>query len=211
MTKEQLIQFGWHNTSDSFVEALNNALVDYGITDRVSIAMFMATMAKESYWGDKTIEQGSDSYFKSKSYGKNRRGAGYIQVTGKELHKAFLTYIGDGFNGIDTATYIAKNYPMEAAAWYWAVLKTTRLGSLNQYIEHYGNSEAVFLLTQNIVLGFPSAVDYPHLDSDLRKIVEGAEYEISDNRLIISGISYPLPGDWIFRSNAYVKALDIFV
>ena len=131
VTKEQLEQIGWKKLDDTFVSSLNDSLNKYSITDRSSIALFLATMTAESGGGKNTLEQGSDEYFAGKdTYGKNDRGAGYIQVTGRQAHLDFLATMGDSFKGEDTATYIAKNYPIEASAWYWATANKSGEGNL---------------------------------------------------------------------------------
>lgn len=211
VTKDQLIEFGWKDTSDGFVEALNSALLRYEIVDKNSIAMFMATMASESGWGAATLEIGTDSYFASKGYDRYQRGAGFIQLTGRAAHLNFLKSMGDSFSGQDTATYIAKNYPMEASAWFWSNAAKTGMGNLNAYVEEYGAGENVFLATQYFVNGFPSAQKYPTFGNDLGAIRAGADFKIEGNKLYVNGKTYPVFINWQERKANYQKAIDAFV
>lgn len=106
------------------------------------------------------------------------RGVGYIQLTGKQTQENFLKAIGrdcDMVNfGMDKVHYIAKYYSLEAAAWFWATTNVvkTGMGSLNDYVNANGNSEAIFLITQYYVNGFTAT------DKDLATIRLGGEYKI---------------------------------
>lgn len=55
---------------------------------------------------------------------------------------------------MDKVHYIAKYYSLEAAAWFWATTNVvkTGMGSLNDYVNANGNSEAIFLITHSIML-----------------------------------------------------------
>lgn len=64
----------------------------YGITDKTSILMFIATIGTESWYGTYVTEKYNDGYFDSKPYTKNTRGAGLIQLTGS-VQKDFLQYL----------------------------------------------------------------------------------------------------------------------
>ncbi|OPZ89759.1 MAG: tRNA nuclease WapA precursor [Firmicutes bacterium ADurb.Bin419] len=213
VTAAQLKEFGWSDTSDAFVKKLNDALVRYGITDKDSIALFMATMAEESGWGKYTIEQGSDSYFAGKKYGKNGRGAGYIQITWRDTHLKFLKSMGDNFSGADTAQYIADHYPMEAAAWFWSNEAKTGEGNLNAYVNKNGSNLGIFLITQYFVNGLvtdkngnvPAA-----FMSDLAAIRQGGTFNINGTSLSVNGNTWRLPVNWSSRKDAYDKAIKAF-
>ncbi|BCN29436.1 RHS repeat-associated core domain-containing protein [Anaeromicropila herbilytica] len=206
VTVTQLQEFGWCNTSDAFVKKLNGALISYGITNKNSIALFMATMAAESDYGRTALEEGSDSYFAGKSYGKNRRGAGYIQITHKETHLTFLKTIPNcSYSGEDTATYIAKNYAVEASAWYWSKMQKTGEGNLNAYVTKNGGNLGIFLITQYYVNGVPDGIM-----NDLTAIRKGSKFKIGKNSLSVNGHSYRLPNGWAKRKSAYDKAVQVF-
>ena len=205
VTVSQLKEFGWRDTSDAFVKKLNDTLIKYGIKDKNSVALFMATMAAESDYGRVALEEGSDSYFAEKSYGKNRRGAGYIQITHKETHLAFLKTMNDSFSGEDTASYIAKNYAMEASAWYWSKMQKTGEGNLNAYVTKNGGSLGVFLITQYYVNGVPNGIN-----NDLASIRKGDSFTINENSLSVNGHTYRLPNGWNKREDARNKAMEVF-
>jgi hypothetical protein len=180
VTAQQLKDFGWADTSDEFVERLNKGLIRYGITDKNSIAFFMATMAEESGRSKYSYEIRSD--FSKSSYNSNDRGAGYIQITHRETHLAFLKSMGDDFSGADTATYISENYALESALWFWSSekAKSTSVGSLNDYVETYGSGKGVFLITQYYVNGWPSG---NNTNTNLAYIRNGGSFDDSSGRL----------------------------
>lgn len=215
---QQLKDFGWTDTSDAFVDELNDTLIRYGITDKASIVQFIATMAAESAWGYYTIEQGSDDYFNNQPYGKNERGAGYIQITWSETHLNFLKSMGDTFSGNDTATYIANNYPMEAAAWFWSNAAKTSEGNLNAYSTKNGNSLGDFLCTQYYVNGLV-VIDGKvpqEFKGDLASISNGEAFTINKDAnknstsLSINGHTWRLPNHWDDRVYAYNEAIGAF-
>ena len=206
VTAKQLKDFGWKQSSEAFATRLNKALYNNGITNIHSIRMLMATMAAESDYGRYTIEQGSDAYFKGKSYGKNKRGAGYIQITHESTHKDFLKSVVCKFTGADTATYIANNYELEASVWYWSTYKKIGNLTLNKYAETLGNgSEGIFLIIQYYVNGVPSGIG-----SDLTSIRNGGKFEIKNNKLKVGKNEYRLPNGWDKRKKAYDKAKTVF-
>ena len=193
---EQLEEFGWKAITvdkQNYIIKFNRTLNQYGITSKASITMLMATMAHESNFGQDNIEgmqNGKElltkdnwkSYIKDVSGNSNLefddRGVGYIQLTGKQTQENFLKAIGrdcDMVNfGMDKVHYIAKYYSLEAAAWFWATTNVvkTGMGSLNDYVNANGNSEAIFLITQYYVNGFTAT------DKDLATIRLGGEYKI---------------------------------
>ena len=213
VTVDQLKKFGWGDTSKAFIKKLNAALDTYDITDKDSIALFMATMAEESGWGKNTIEQGSDAYFAKKKYGKNGRGAGYIQITWSDTHLEFLKTMKDDFSGKNTAKHISDNYPMEAAAWFWSNEEKTGDGNLNAYVKKNGGSLGIFLITQYFVNGLVTDkkgnVPKAFMD-DLTCIRQGGAYKITSNSLIINGNTWRLPTNWDSRKDAYDKAIKAF-
>lgn len=171
----------------------------------------MATMAAESGWGKNTLEQGSNAYFANKKYGKNERGAGYIQITWRNTHLAFLKSMNDSFSGADTATYIANKYPMEASAWFWSNMQKTGEGNLNAYVNKNGGDLGIFLITQYYVNGVPQGID-----KDLSSIRKGGSFTINKDKkgnsvsLSVNGNTYSLPNGWDDRVDAYNKAVNAF-
>jgi RHS repeat-associated protein len=216
VTATQLKKFGWSDTSDVFVKKLNDALVNYGITDKESITLFMATMAAESDFGRDKLEVGTEKYFKSNGYTANTRGAGYIQITGADTQKKFLKTIPKPYSGKDTASYIARNYALEASAWYWSNMKKTGEGNLNAYVRKNGGGLGVFLIMQFFVNGLPSTSSAFY--NDLTSIRNGTSFSINKNgkgqsvSLSVKGNSYQFSKyfNWDIRKNAYDKATIAF-
>lgn len=201
------------------LEQLKEYMYQYGITDRYSICMFLATIGEESGDGTKLTEaKDENSDYSQCTYEFHTRGAGLMQVTGWD-QKEFLEYIKgeieadpgradsglkeeiqdliDGYdnppaikiingeekencgNSKDVTAFIAKNYPIESAVWYWATYKKCTYYedvskedgesiSLNEYvcvitenldisvcIQHENALENVFLATQYYVNGSP--------------------------------------------------------
>ena len=228
VTIEQLEEFGWrafNGKKEDYIVKFNRTLNEYGITNKASITMFMATMAHESNFGIDNIEgmrNGKEtlsadnwsSYIKRVSSGStmkfDERGAGYIQLSWKDTQDTFLKEIGAYDNmlsdEVDRVHYIAANYSLEASAWFWGTtnVKKTGVGSLNDYASTYGNTEGIFLITQYFVNGFTANSD------DLEIIRNGGEYEIKEGRLIVGNHSNPLPKNWEDRSEKYKKAYDVF-
>lgn len=86
------------------IEQLREYMYQYGITNRYSVCMFLATLGEESGEGSElkegkgVKEEGEESeeknkeIFKNDIYGYHTRGAGLIQLTG-ETQKHFLEYL----------------------------------------------------------------------------------------------------------------------
>ena len=215
VTAAQLKKFGWRDTSDAFVKQLNDALVRYGITDKESICLFMATIAAESDFGRVTLEEGSDAYFNENGYDRYTRGAGYGQITHKAEHLAFLKsdLIKDSFSGKDTAAYIGNKYPILSATWEWSKAPKSGEGNLNTYVTKNGGSLGIFLITQYYINGF---VKKEGFNDDLVSIRNGGSFSISKDKegksssLSVNGHTYRLPNGWDKREDAYNKAIKAF-
>ncbi|MDR1156825.1 MAG: hypothetical protein LBK75_00745 [Oscillospiraceae bacterium] len=192
-----LNDIGWQNASRSMAEELAEILELYGITTKESIALFLATCAHESDYGSLILENGTDTYFAGKKYGKNARGVGYIQLTWPENHLEFLRYKGDSYSGQETAQHIYENYnPWEISAYTWTIVEHPSV--LNDYVNQYGVGENVFLVTQYYINGW--------LDGggdDLSAIRKGTPYEIKNGRLYVNGHDYRLPNGWENRMKVY--------
>lgn len=130
------------------------------------------------------------------------RGAGYIQITWRDTHLEFLNAMGDSFNGDNTADYIAQNYPIEAFVWYWTNADKTSMHSLNVYVEQYGASKEIFLITQYFVNGYKTGID-----TSLAAIRNGASYSIDTkkNTLTVGNNTFNLPIGWDDRENYWRK------
>lgn len=219
ITSQMMKDFGWP-LSDEELSKLNDILEKYGITDMRSIRLFMATCAHESGKGTNgALEKLKKDGTTVGRYKPTERGAGYIQITWKDKHKQFLASIPDSFSGTDTATYIAENYPWEAAAWFWTSKKAKTMGKdikrpLNKYVVKYGDSKDIYLLIQYAVNGWPD--DLPEGMDD--KIRNGeVEWKVKNGRLYVEGIDIcKAPNGWnnqendYNRENTYNEAINSF-
>lgn len=187
----------WEKNMDSFKEVygedvfgkLQDSMYHYGITDEISVLMFLSTIGAESEYGTRVTERYTDAYLEGKSYTKNTRGAGLIQVTGS-TQIGFLEYVKgtledgnqiseiqkyiDGYKEVGIAydntygnatEFIAQNYAIESATWFWAKNdKKCKLFdsngeeqkmSINDYIENVdaANFNNLFLVSQYCVNG----------------------------------------------------------
>lgn len=148
------------------IEKLKECMYQYGMTNRYSICMFLATIGTESADGGALVERKNPS--DNATYTKETKGAGLMQVTGFD-QKEFLEYLKaemlkpeskredkylltkvqeclDGYtdpcpkviiagkevnrcdNSEDVAGFIAENYPIESAVWYWNTYKSAHIG-----------------------------------------------------------------------------------
>jgi len=164
---------------DDCMERLKEYMYEYGITDEVSILMFLCTIGVESGYGAYILEERDKNNFGDiKSYSFNTKGAGLIQITGA-TQIAFLCYEKeellkdgddekaaeiqkyiDGFynkgskveNEYNVAQYIADNYAIEASTWFWAK-NSCKEFYLNDFIieNKNGNLFNLFLVSQYYV------------------------------------------------------------
>ena len=131
VSKSQLQQFGWKNVSKSSVKDLNDALNEYKINTPLKIQHFMAQTAAESQLGLYTLELADGSDYEGRTDlgntqagdGRKFKGAGYIQLTGRNNYTAFSKAMGDKNILAKGAQYVANNYPWKASAFLWNNLK----------------------------------------------------------------------------------------
>jgi hypothetical protein len=210
ITAAQLKSFGWNDTSDKKVTALNNTLEKYGITSKESKTLFLATCGHESGKGLNSLERLNKDGTTAGKYEKNERGAGYIQITWEDTHRQFLKTVNDSFDGKDTATYISEKYPWEAAGWFWSTKEAKSAGntSLNKYVDKYGSSKGVFLITQYLVNGWPEGLT----NEAAINIRDGkVSWKIEDGKLNVN--NQPIcnaPNGWTDREKNYNDAVECF-
>jgi predicted chitinase len=221
VTMEMMREFGWQEnllTSDYMLK-LNNCLEFFGITNKISMKLFLATCGHESGKGKETLENLRNDSTTEDTYKPYERGAGYIQITWRDAnHLPFLASVDDDYKEMNTAEYISENYPWEASAWYWATapanfkasLKPTSNITLNDFIIMYGDSLFVYLLVQYAVNGWP---EQSPTGAAAKSVLDGAEWYIENGRLFISGDSnsYTLPTNWEDREKNYNDAISVFI
>lgn len=120
VNEEAFSGMGWnlsifYNTyGNDAIEVLKNQMYKYGITDTISICMFLATLGAESGDGEKLLE--GLPLAPDATYTERTRGAGLIQITGKD-QKAFLEYIQSTLSNADPMYTQIQNvlngYPLQ--------------------------------------------------------------------------------------------------
>ena len=127
--------------SQEDVDEINRVLETYEINTPERIACFLAncavaslsgTLPLEKYKGDNIFEyfRKYEIGYRAKQLGNTQegdgakyRGAGAIQVTGRDAYTRFSEYAGDPKILEDGALYVGKEYFWEAAGYYWGVYK----------------------------------------------------------------------------------------
>lgn len=216
----QMSAFGFSITASELKE-LNTFLENYELTDKNSIALFMATCGHESDKGAIMLEKGDEAYFNGNGYTGNTRGAGYMQITGED-HQKFYDEI-EVKKPANSAKDIADNYPWLSAVWEWAKDAKGSGVIMNSYVKTNGSGENIFLITQYFVNSYLNKDDYPHFDSDLGSIRRGAEYTYDHEQkwvnadgkefigvLKINGRTYRLPKNYEDRLDNYREAIKHF-
>lgn len=126
VTAEQMQKLGWTNVNDEMVKGLNNCLQKYDITTPERIRHFLSQCSQESGLGKFTEEQDpgykyegrSDLGNVNKGDGPKYKGAGYIQITGRNNYQEFTDDMGDP-KIMDGADFVAEKYPWESAGFWW--------------------------------------------------------------------------------------------
>lgn len=221
---------------DNVLGELKKLMGKYGITDKTSILMFIATIGTESWYGKYLTELYDDGYFDSKYYTKNTRGAGLIQLT-HSVQKEFLQYLRSQVDDNskkaeeldryinsfynkgkvvcskeNVAEYIANNYALESAVWFWANCKTMQITennkktivSINEFIKNFNgkncNLDNLFLAVQYKVNGSRFTPE------ELEAIAKSKKCVINGKQAQINGNPQLLPNGWDSRNKDWKKA-----
>jgi len=126
VTAEQCQQiFGRAITVEQLAD-LNSCLNRFEITTPASICHFMAQIAHES-GGLRYMQELADgtAYEGRKDLGNNQpgdgprfKGAGVIQLTGRENYEKFSRFVGDP-EVMTGCSYVAERYPFTSAGFWW--------------------------------------------------------------------------------------------
>lgn len=211
VTMKQLSAYKFSITDEGLKE-LNQLLKDYNITDKGSIALFLATCTHESAKGTKLLEEGDETYFIAHGYTSKTRGAGYLHIT-KDDQVKFYRDVLKREPPEDPAQDIADNYAWWSAVWEWGECAKGAGVIMNNYVEKNGSGENVFLITQYFINSYLKKEQYPYFDSDLGFIRAGGEYvcNFDTEELEVRGRSYRLPNNYDDRKSKYDEAIKIFM
>ncbi|WP_010503479.1 glycoside hydrolase family 19 protein [Paenibacillus elgii] len=132
---EQLEQIGFENVNFDMAVDLNMTLLKYDITTTDRIRHFLAQTYVESNHGSRLTEMYNDpeeeyfSQYDSRNGnskpgdGSKFRGAGYIQITGRDVYQKFADFIDDRKIVEEGYSYVAEHYAWEAAGYFWSHYK----------------------------------------------------------------------------------------
>lgn len=211
ITMSQMEEFNFTITDEELAE-LNDLLKKYNITDKGSIALFMAACGHESAMGTKLLEDGDEAYFKAHNYSSQTRGAGYMQITGAEQEKFYKEALNIEVP-TNPAQDIANNYAWHTAVWEWGQSKKGSGVVMNKYVEKNGSGENIFLITQYFINSYLDRNKYPQFDSDLADIRAGGDYsyDLDAGILKVGENTYRLPVNYADRKRKYDEAIKIFM
>ena len=193
------------------ISMMNALLKKYGIKKKKSIALMMATCDQESGQGRIMQEEGDDNYCRSHGYTVYTKGAGYIQITGKD-QLDFLSYIGVKPK-TNRTEQISKKYAWEAACWEWGICQKGG-HSMNKYVSDHGKSISVFLITQYYINGWPYSKGdkkYEQFNSDMTSLRKKTKkFSYNRKKIVVDNMKYRAPSRWSERSKSYEKAMKVF-
>ena len=129
ITLRDMERFGFQTTSKE-VSDLNDVMSKYKINHTYHrVWHFLAQCAHESGYGKYRTELYNSKYDFESYVGRmgNRnlddafkyRGAGFIQITGRDNYTLFSKAFNNPKILSIGATHVAKYYPWESAAWFW--------------------------------------------------------------------------------------------
>jgi len=127
VTAAQLNSIGWRNVTDSMIRDLNDCLQRFSITTKPRLRHFISQCSHESGAGHYTKEIASGIAYDGRSDlgnthpgdGPKYKGAGYLQMTGRNNYQSLANAIGDPrvMDGVD---YVAEHYPWTSAGYWWS-------------------------------------------------------------------------------------------
>lgn len=130
----QLNTIGWRNVKDSVLKDLNDCLQRFSINTAPRLRHFISQCSHESGAGHYTREIASGTAYEGRADlgntqtgdGPRYKGAGYLQMTGRNNYQSFANAIGDPrvMEGVD---YVAEHYPWTSAGYWWNTHKMNQM------------------------------------------------------------------------------------
>jgi len=127
VTTAQLSIIGWRNVKDSVINDLNACLQRFSITTIPRLRHFISQCSHESGAGRYTKEIASGTAYEGRADlgnihpgdGPKYKGAGYLQITGRNNYQSFANAITDPrvMEGVD---YVAEHYQWTSAGYWWS-------------------------------------------------------------------------------------------
>lgn len=144
VTPEFMKEIGWNIDNKSVIE-LNLIIEKYDIKTQERLSHFLSQCSQESGCGIYRLEIASGEAYENRTDlgniepgdGPKYKGAGYIQLTGRNNYTDFAQHVNDNEVIEKGANYVAENYAWECAGYYWE--KT----DLNTQIDNGTTVEAV--------------------------------------------------------------------
>lgn len=223
------------NYGQNVFKKLRKFMRQYGITDRKSILMFIATIGTETWYGLYITEYCKDKKVTSKYYEYNTRGVGLVQITGsaqwdflkymrskepdgskkaKELDRYINAFYKNGARTcckLNAAEYIAEHYPIESAMWVWNA--NTQNISIQKDGKNHGTTLDKFIRkmdgnTDNVFLAIQYSINGKKLsDKDLEKMSRSKKrVVIEENEVKFNGEKAVCPIGWENRYNDWKNA-----
>ncbi|MGE5389466.1 MAG: peptidoglycan-binding protein [Deltaproteobacteria bacterium] len=134
VTAAQLNTIGWRNVKDSVLKDLNDCLQRFSINSAPRLRHFISQCSHESGAGRYTKEIASGADYEGRSDlgnthpgdGPRYKGAGYLQVTGRNNYQSLANAIGDPrvMDGVD---YVAEHCPWTSAGYWWSTHKMNQM------------------------------------------------------------------------------------
>ncbi|EMF0110835.1 LysM peptidoglycan-binding domain-containing protein [Enterococcus hirae] len=143
LTKDQLYKIGWTLITEAEVQELCDCLKIYEINTITSIRHFISQCSHESSCGKWREEIASGVAYEGRpdlgniypGDGPKYKGAGYIQLTGRNNYTGFSQSVLDPDILNKGASYVAAYYPWKSAGFWWQANGMNELCRSNPSVE----------------------------------------------------------------------------
>ena len=145
VTEDDLIQIGWYSDyiDSDMIDDLNETLEFFEINTHLRLCHFISQASHESAGGMYVEEIASGEDYEGREDignvepgdGPKFKGGGYIQLTGRSNYTRFADYVNDQEIVNQGVSYVAENYPWEAAGFWWIANNMNELCDTNPTVE----------------------------------------------------------------------------